>query len=68
MCVTLVLFLKEIVAKQRHFCWLDSQSVSELPNFLLVISLLTVPKISHRIPVWYICSHVGYIDGKCYHI
>ena len=24
--------------------------------------------ISHRIHVWYICWHWGYMDGKCYHI
>ena len=23
---------------------------------------------THRIHVWHICSHWGYIDGKCYHI
>ena len=24
--------------------------------------------IAHRIHVWYICQHLGYIDGKCHHI
>ena len=24
--------------------------------------------ITHRIHVWYICQHLGYIDGKCNHI
>jgi hypothetical protein len=24
--------------------------------------------LAHRIHVWYICYHLGYIDGKCYHI
>ena len=23
---------------------------------------------THRIHVWYICWHLGYIDGKCHHI
>ena len=23
---------------------------------------------THRIHVWYICYHLGYMDGKCYHI
>ena len=23
---------------------------------------------THRIHVWYICQHLGYSDGKCYHI
>jgi hypothetical protein len=23
---------------------------------------------THRIHVWYICLHLGYTDGKCYHI
>ena len=24
--------------------------------------------LPHRIHVWYICQHLGYIDGQCYHI
>ena len=47
-----------------------SRSVSRrvfLSSFLIHSSVMTV-SLSHRIHVWNICQHWGYIDGKCYHI
>ena len=36
------------------------------PSVWGVILWKSVP--SHRIHEWHVCQHLGYIDGKCYHI
>jgi len=40
-----------------------------IPNIWTVIKFMfQTTNQTHRIHVWHICSHWGYIDGKCYHI
>ena len=47
---------------------IDVTSLIIFPSLVISNTAVENPSFTHRIHVWYICEHLGYIDGKCYHI